>query len=172
MALVVLLVGLFVPGWCLLTVLGLKSLSPALALLSAAGIGLAVVSVAAWLAWLSGTGMTGAAILTALVTVSAVVARFAWRRHAVPMERPSNFDWAVGALAVIACGFAAYSGPWMGQSADPFYHMAAAQALLRENRAIPQDVFFGITMPYPDVTSGTLDLVLAWISLVSGLVPT
>jgi len=134
--------------------------------------GLAVVSVAAWLAWLTRTGMTGAAILTALVTISAVVARFAWQRRAEPMERPSNFDWAIGALAVIACALAAYTGPWMGQSADPFYHMAAAQALLRENRAIPQDVFFGITMPYPDVTSGTLELVLAWISLVAGLVPT
>jgi len=49
--------------------------------------------------------------------------------------------------------------------------MAAALRLLQENRALPQDVFFGVTMPYPDATSGTLQVALAWLSLVGGIVP-
>ena len=130
-----------------------------------------MVSVAAWLAWLTGTGMTGAAVLTLLLITGGAAARIVWRKHAVPMERPGPFDLGVGAIAAVATGFAVWTGPWLGQSADPFYHMAAARALLRENRAIPQDVFFGVTLPYPDVTSGTLHLVLAWLSLVGGMVP-
>lgn len=165
------MVGLLVPGWCLVTLLGLKALSPALAITTAIGMGLAVVSVAAWTAWLTGTGMVGAAVLTLLVTAGALVARIIWRRRATSMERPGLFDLGAGTLAAITTGFAVYTGPWLGQSADPFYHMAAALTLLRENLAIPQEVFFGVTMPYPDVTSGTLHLALAWVSLVAGMIP-
>ncbi len=167
----VLLAGLLVPGWCLLSLLGLKSLSPALAIPTAIGMGLGVVSLAAWLAWLTGTGMTGAAVLVGSVAAVTAVARIVWRKRASSMARPSGFEVGAGTLAAVGTGFAVATGPWLGQSADPFYHMAAAQALLRENRALPQDVFFGVTMPYPDVTSGSLHLVLAWVSLVGGIVP-
>ena len=49
--------------------------------------------------------------------------------------------------------------------------MAAARDLLAQNRAIPQVVFFGSTVPYPDLTGGSLQLVLGWLSLVSGMIP-
>ena len=167
----VLLVGLLLPGYCVLTLLGLLPMSPALAIPAAFGMGIAVYSVAAWLGWASGTGLTGAAFVAGAMIVGAGLARIIRRSRVVPIERPSNFDWAAAALAAVGIGCVLVSGPWMGQSADPFYHMAAAQAMLRENRAMPQDVFFGVTMPYPDVTSGTLHLVLAWLSLVTGMVP-
>jgi hypothetical protein len=168
---VALTAGLLVPGWCLLSVLGLKGLSSALVLPAAIGIGLSLVSVAAWLAWLTGTGMTGAVVLSMLAAVATVGARIVWRKHSAPMERPGRFELGAAALAVLAAGIVVVAGPWLGQSADTFYHMAAALTLLRENRAIPQDVFFGVTMPYPDVTSGTLHLALAWTSLIGGIVP-
>lgn len=171
MALVVLIAGLLIPGWCLLSLLGLKGLSPILVFPAAIGIGLSVVSIAAWLAWLSGTGMIGAAVLSLLATIAAVGARIVWRKRAAPMEKPGRFELGATALAAVAAGIVVAVGPWLGQSADSFYHMAAALTLLRENRAIPQDVFFGVTMPYPDATSGTLHLALAWISLLGGIVP-
>ncbi len=151
--------------------LGLKGLSPALVLPASIGIGLSLVSVAAWTAWLTGTGMIGAAVLSALATIATVGARIVWRKHSAPMERAGGFDIGAAALAAVAAGLVLATGPWLGQSADTFYHMAAALTLLRENRAIPQDVFFGVTMPYPDVTSGTLHVALAWISLIGGIVP-
>lgn len=151
--------------------LGLKSLSPVLALPAAMAMSIGIVSIAAWLAWLTGTGMTGAAVLTLLAAAGAVGARIAWRKHAAPVKRPGRFELGAAALAAVAVGLVLYSGPWLGQSADSFYHMATAWALLRENRAIPQDVFFGVMMPYPDATSGTLHLVLAWVSLAGGMVP-
>lgn len=146
-------------------------LSPALALPAAIGLGLAIISVAAWLAWLSDTGMTGAAVLTVLAGASAVGARIVWRKHAVPMERPGRFEIGAGALAAVATGLAFWSGPWLNPSADSFYHMAAARSLLLEGRALPQDIFFGVAVPYPDPTSGSLHLVLAWLSLAGGMVP-
>ena len=177
-----LLAGLLVPGWCLLSLLDLKGLSPALALPASAGIGLSIVSVAAWLAWLSGTGMKGAAVLTVLASAAAVVGWIVRRTptaHALIADsgkHPSpqgdrRFVVGAGALGALAAGISITAGPWLGQSADTFYHMAAALRLLQENRAIPQDVFFGVTMQYPDVTSGTLQLALAWLSLVGGIVP-
>jgi hypothetical protein len=135
------------------------------------GIGLSIVSVAAWLAWFSGMGMVGATVLSLAATAAAVGARIIWRKHSAPAEKPGRFDLTVTALAAVAAGIVAVAGPWLGQSADTFYHMAAALALLRENRAIPQDVFVGVTMQYPDATSGTLHVSLAWLSLVGGIVP-
>ena len=197
-----LLAGLLVPGWCLLSLLDLKGLSPVLALPASAGIGLSIVSVAAWLAWLSGTGMKGAVVLAVLASAAAVVGWIVRRTRAAPhshalarerpppqpsplrgeggLERPSPqpspkgdrlFEWGAAALAAVATGISVAVGPWLGQSADTFYHMAAALRLLQENRAIPQDIFFGVTMQYPDATSGTLQLALAWLSLVGGIVP-
>lgn len=170
-----LVAGLLVPGWCLLSVLNLKGLSPVLALPAAAGIGLSIVSVAAWLAWLTGTGMVGAAALTALASVAAVAARIVWRTRSSPLYRPNpgdrRFEIGATALAAYSAGISVFNGPWLGQSADTFYHMAAALRLLQENRAIPRDVFFGITMQYPDATSGTLQVALAWLSLIGGIVP-
>jgi hypothetical protein len=183
---VALLAGLLVPGWCLLSLLDLKGLSPVLALPASAGIGLSIVSVAAWLAWLSGTGMKGAVVLAVLASAAAVVGwivrrtRAAPHSHALPSGRPPPqpspkgdrlFAWGAAALAALATGLSVATGPWLGQSADTFYHMAAALRLLQENRAIPQDIFFGVTMQYPDATSGTLQLALAWLSLVGGIVP-
>ena len=165
-----------------------------LALPAAAGIGLSIVSVAAWLGWLTGTGMIGAAVLTALASVAAVAARVVLHRN-VPGLRPSPqpsplrgegdsarpsprrgegerlFRVGAAALALFSAGISALNGPWLGQSADTFYHMAAALRLLQENRAVPQDVFFGVTMQYPDATSGTLHVALAWLSLIGGIVP-
>ena len=184
-----LVAGLLVPGWCLLSVLSLKGLSPVLALPAAAGLGLAIVSVAAWLGWLSHTGMVGAAVLTALASIAAVVVWVVVRRRPVslsgdvassrPAPQPSPlrgegerlFVWGAAALAVFCAGISVFNGPWLGQSADSFYHMAAALRLIQENRAIPQDVFFGVTMQYPDATSGTMHIALAWLSLIGGIVP-
>ena len=169
-----LVAGLLVPGWCLLSLLNLKGLSPVLAMPASAGIGLSIVSVAAWLAWLSGTGMIGAAVLTGLASVTLVGGRIAWRKQAAPLPRWGGdrfFEWGATGLAAVATGIAVWTGPWLGQSTDTFYHMAAALRLLQENRALPQDVFFGVTMPYPDATSGTLQVALAWLSLVGGIVP-
>jgi hypothetical protein len=180
---VALLAGLLVPGWCVLSLLDLKGLSPLLALPASAGIGLSIVSLAAWLAWLSGTGMIGAAVLTALASIAAVAARIYWRTQSSPVPRPTPqpsplrgggerlFVVGAGALAALAAGISIVAGPWLGQSADSFYHMAAALRLLQENRAIPQDVFFGASMQYPDATSGTLHVALAWLSLIGGIVP-
>lgn len=176
--------------------LDLKGLSPILALPAAAGIGLSIVSVAAWLAWLSGTGMIGAVVLTGLASGAAVVGWMVRRRQAAPRKRPSPqlsplpeeggheespspgwggsdrlFVVGAGALAALAAGISDVAGPWLGQSADTFYHMAAALRLLQENRAIPQDVFFGVAMQYPDATSGTIHIALAWLSLIGGIVP-
>ncbi len=138
---------------------------------AAAGIGLSVASVAAWLAWLSGTGMTGAVTLTLLVTAAAAVARVVWRGHATSLARSDRFDFGAGALAAVATGAAAVTGPWLIQTADAFYHLAAARALLTENRALPQGGFFDGAATYPDVTGGSVHLVLAWLSLVGGLFP-
>jgi hypothetical protein len=162
---------MLLPGWCLFSLLGLKSVAPALALPAAIGMGLSVESVAAWLAWLSGTGMIGAAVLTLLATAGAVGARIVWRNHATPPERPGRFELGAAALAAVAIGCVVVSGPWLVPSADTFYHMAAARDLLVENRAIPQVVLFGATVPYPDLTGGSLQLVLGWLSLVSGMIP-
>lgn len=191
-----LLAGFLVPGWCLLSVLNLKHLSPVVALPAAAGIGIAIVSVAAWLGWATGTGMIGAAVLTGLASVGAVAARVYWRTRPSRLPRPSaqsgvkdaalliapqpsplqgegerHFVIGAAALALFAAGVSAVNGPWLGQSADTFYHMAAALRLLQENKAIPQDVFFGTTMQYPDATSGTIHVALAWLSLIGGIVP-
>ena len=171
LALGVLIAGVLLPGWCLFSLLGLKSVAPALALPAAIGMGLSVESVAAWLAWLSGTGMIGAAVLTLLATAGAVGARIVWRNHAAPLERPGRFELGAAALAAVAIGCVVVSGPWLVATADTFYHMAAARDLLLENRAIPQVVFFGGTVPYPDLTGGSLQLVLGWLSLVSGMIP-
>jgi hypothetical protein len=73
--------------------------------------------------------------------------------------------------AAVALTLALATGPWLGQSADSFYHMAAARALLRADQALPQEVFFNVAVPYPDATSGSLHLVLAWLSLLGGVVP-
>jgi hypothetical protein len=172
---VALLAGLLIPGWCLLSVLNLKSLSPVLALPASAGIGLSIVSVAAWLGWLTGTGMVGAAVLTALASVTAVAARIVWRTRSAPLPRPNArdrlFEIGAAALALFSAGISVVYGPWLGQATDTFYHMAAALRLLQQNRAIPQDVFFGVTMQYPDATSGTLHVALAWLSLIGGIGP-
>jgi hypothetical protein len=174
-ALLALVAGLLVPGWCLLSTLNLKGVSPLLALPAAAGISLSIVSVAAWLGWLTGTGMIGAAVLTALASVAAVAARIVWRTRSSPLPRPQAgdhlFEIGAAALALFSAGISVFNGPWLGQSADTFYHMAAALRLLQENRAIPQDVFFGVNMQYPDATSGTLHVALAWLSLIGGIVP-
>jgi hypothetical protein len=172
---VALVAGLLVPGWCLLSVLNLKHLSPVLALPAAAGIGIAIVSVAAWLGWATGTGMIGAAVLTGLASVGAVAARVVWRARSSPLPRPDPgdrlFEIGAAALAFFAAGISVVNGPWLGQSADSFYHMAAALRLIQENKAIPQDVFFGTTMQYPDATSGTIHVALAWLSMLAGIVP-
>lgn len=174
-ALMALVASLLVPGWCLLSVLNLKGLSPVLALPASAGIGLSIVSVAAWLGWLTGTGMIGAAVLTALASVAAVAARIVWRARSSPMPGRGGgdrlFEIGAAALALFSAGISAVYGPWLSNSADTFYHMAAALRLLQENRAIPQDVFYGITMQYPDATSGTVHVGLAWLSLIGGIGP-
>ena len=169
--LIVLTAALLVPGWFVLPLLGLQTLPPTLAAPASIGAGLAIVSVAAWLAWLSGTGMTGAAVLTLVVIAGAGLARIVWRKRATLIERPGRLELSATAFAALASILAVVSGPWLGQSADSFYHMAAARALLTENRALPQDIFFGIPVPYPDATSGSLHLVLAWLSMVGGMVP-
>ena len=170
-----LLAGLLVPGWCVLSLLNLKGVSAVLVLPTSAGISLASVALAAWLAWLTNTGMIGAAILTALAAIAAVVARIARRTRSSPLPRPNPadrlFEVGAGALAALAAGISVVTGPWLGQSADSFYHMAAALRLLQENRAIPQDVYFGVPMQWPDATSGTLHVALAWLSLLGGIVP-
>jgi hypothetical protein len=172
---VALLAGLLVPGWCVLSLLNLKGVSAVLVLPTSAGISLAIVALAAWLAWLTNTGMIGAAILTALAAVAAVVARIARRTRSSPLPRlnPADrlFEIGAAALAALAAGISVVTGPWLGQSADSFYHMAAALRLLQENRAIPQDVYFGVPMQWPDATSGTLHVALAWLSLLGGIVP-
>src|SRR4029077_10830782 len=81
------------------------------------------------------------------------------------------FEIGAAALAAVAAGISVVTGPWLGQSADSFYHMAAALRLLQENRAVPQDVYFGVTMQWPDATSGTMHVALAWLSLLAGIVP-
>lgn len=169
--------------------LGLKGVSPVLGLPAAAGLSFAIVSAAAWLAWLTHIGMVGAVVLTALASASAVVGWVVVRgRVSVsgggatspqPSPQPSPrrgegerlFVFGAAALAVFCAGISVFNGPWLGQSADSFYHMAAALRLLQENRAIPQDVFFGATMQYPDATSGTMHIALAWLSLIGGIVP-
>ncbi|MDQ6880140.1 MAG: hypothetical protein M3082_21050 [Candidatus Dormibacteraeota bacterium] len=168
---IVLAAGLLVPGWCLLSLLGLKSLSPALAVPSAIALGLAIPSVAAWLAWLSHTGMVGAAVITLLAAASVIVARIVLRKRVLPMERPGRLEVGAAIAALIALSLSLATGPWLGQSADSFYHMAAARELLRANQALPQEVFFRTQVTYPDATSGSLHLVLAWLSLLGGMVP-
>jgi len=119
--------------------------------------------------------MVGAAVLTALAAVAAVAPRSVWRPRSSPLPRPNAgdrfFEIGAAALALFSAGISVVNGPWLGQSADTFYHMAAALRLLQQNRAIPQDVFFGVTMQYPDATSGTLHVALAWLSLIGGIVP-
>ena len=189
-----LVAGLLVPGWCLLSLLRLKGLSAVLALPAAAGLGFAIVSVAAWLGWASDTGMIGAAILTAVAAIAAMAAWVVSYRkvrglrstsQALPPKGSGHglgsarwrgdgdllFTVGAGALALFCAGISLFNGPWLGQSADSFYHMTAALRLLQENRAIPQDVFFGVTMQFPDATSGTMQIALAWLSLISGIVP-
>ncbi len=115
--------------------------------------------------------MTGAAVLTALATIGAMAARIVWRKRAAPIGTLGRFEVCVAALAAAAAALAVVSGPWLGQSADSFYHMAASRALLGANEAVPQEVFFGVSVQYPDATSGSLHLVLAWLSLIVGMVP-
>jgi len=107
----------------LLSLLNLKGLSPVLAMPASAGIGLSIVSVAAWLAWLSGTGMIGAAVLTGLASVTLVGGRIAWRKQAAPLPRWGGdrfFEWGATGLAAVATGIAVWTGPWLGQSTDTF----------------------------------------------------
>jgi hypothetical protein len=187
-------VALVLVGWCLLTLLQPRhpvgrSVPLALALPASIGLSLSVVSIAAWLGWATRTGMRGVAAISVVAALGLIVARFvprSWQRRASPPARGSLRDpggtsprsaevgWAdlgPGLLALGSLVLALADGPWLSQTADTFYHLAAARSLLRTQSALPQDIFFGVQVPYPDDTSGSLHVVLAWLSLLTGLIP-
>lgn len=166
MALLFVVLGL--PGYRLLGFLGPRDVGPELAVAAAFGLGLATISIGAWLAYVSGAGM-GGAIAVSLVALAALgVAGVAGR---VPWPRigSSPAAWWSFALAVLVGVLAAISGPWLSHTADSFYHLAAAWSLLNTGQALPKEIFFASSVPLPDATSGTLNLVFAWLSLPGGM---
>ncbi|HEY6115547.1 MAG TPA: hypothetical protein VI172_06275, partial [Candidatus Dormibacteraeota bacterium] len=114
---------------------------------------------------------TGAVVLAVAFALAAALALVIRRRGTAAVGRPGGLELVCALVAGVAVVGALYTGPWLGQSADTFYHTAAASALLREHRALPQDVFFNVVSAYPDVSSGSLNLVLAWVANFAGVVP-
>lgn len=163
--------GLAVGGWCLLSLLGPKDIHLTLVFPSSVGLGLSIVSLAAWLAWITHTGLRGAATVSGLVGAGLLIARFVWRSRASGTVRPGRLEAGAALWSLVVVALALATGPWLSQTADSFYHLAAARSLLRTGDALPQDIFFGVQVPYPDVTSGSLHVVLAWLSLLTGMIP-
>lgn len=166
-----LVVGLVAPGWCLLTLLGTRDVPFSLALPASIGLSLAIVSIAAWLGWATHTGLWGTVALAAVATAAVIALRFGLHARAAPPVRPDRSDLGAGLLALGSLVLAWANGPWLSQTADTFYHLAAARSLLRTQAALPQDIFFGVPVTYPDDTSGSLHVVLAWTSALTGLFP-
>jgi hypothetical protein len=158
-------------GWCLLTLIGPEDVAPALALPASIGLSLSMVSIAAWLGWATRTGMRGVVALTVVAALGVAAARFSVRRRSAALIGPSRADLGPGLLALGSLVLALADGPWLSQTADTFYHLAAVRSLLRTQSALPQDIFFGVQVPYPDDTSGSLHVALAWLSLLTGLIP-
>ncbi len=149
-------VGLVVPGWWALTLVRPKDLSLALALPTSVGLSLSVVSIAAWLGWATHAGMRGDVLLTALTVLCLAGARLALRRHGYQRPKPTRADLGPGLLALGFLIFALADGQWLSQTADVFYHLAGTRSLLVTQSSLPQEIFFGVQVPYPDASSGSV----------------
>jgi hypothetical protein len=168
---VLLSLGLLVPGWCLLWLLNLRSIGLALAVPASIGLSLSIVALAAWTAWMTGTGLRGVAVLTVLVVLGAAAAVAVRRSRLATISDAGRLEVGAAVIGAVTAALAVVDGPWLSQDADTFYHLAAARALLRTGDALPHDVFFGVAIPYPDATTGSLHDVLAWLSLSGGMIP-
>jgi hypothetical protein len=165
----VVIVVLAWPGWRLLSILGIQNLGLELAATAAIGLGLAAVAAATWLGYLTSTGLVGAVVVSvAILLAVAVIKPRRWLPHPEWTASGPLGRWSL-AVAAFAGALAAYSGPWLSHTADTFYHIAAARAVLRNHQALPQEIFFTGTVPYPDATSGTINVVLAWLSPLGGM---
>jgi uncharacterized protein DUF6541 len=168
--LVLLALGLLVPGWCVMWLL-LKPLPWMLALPTSMAMSMAIVAVAAWVSWLAGLGLRGVVALTVIEVAACFVAlglKIRKRASLAGLNRVEAAGLAVGGVTALV---AIAEGPWLSQNADTFYHLAAARSLLRTGDALPHDIFFGVPVAYPDTTTGSLHIILAWLSLVTGMVP-
>lgn len=159
------------PGWGLLRLLKLSPVSVALAVPTSLGLSLAIVSVVAFLGWMTGIGLRGVAIFVAVAAGATLVAAWVRRSRLTPIGPRGTLDAAAAGIAGVTALLAVLDGPWLSQDADSFYHLAAARGLLRTGDALPHDVFFGSAVQYPDATAGSLHDVLAWLSLAAGLIP-
>jgi hypothetical protein len=136
---------------------------------------LAVISLVGWSGYVLRIGFTGVrAVLIVVLVLSALGLPIAlWYRRPAASEKvsPSWTLWAVLAIALGAGLSALYSGPWLSDTADTFYHLAAIRSIIQHGTALPQEIFFSTPVPAPDPTTGTWHLALALVTNLSGQDP-
>ncbi|HEX9092460.1 MAG TPA: hypothetical protein VF902_00615, partial [Coriobacteriia bacterium] len=118
------------------------------------------------------TFLMGGSLSVALVVYGVLALMFGWLgwrwgRGRPPLE-PDRQGVVLGAAAAI---LALVQGPYMGQTADTFYHLAAARSLLATGRAMVTDPLYGTAATALDPTSGIWHTMLAWWSRLTTLDP-
>lgn len=166
---------LLLPGFVIWRLVGPRGLPPALQVAPAFSLSLAVISIIGWSCFVLGIGFNGvkgaSIVVVALAALGLPIAL--WYRRPAAAERAIP-GWALlAALALsLAAGFSVvFSGTWLSDTADTFYHLAAIRAVLDHGTALPQEVFFSTPVPAADPTSGAWHLALALVSSMSGLDP-
>jgi hypothetical protein len=106
-----------------------------------------------------------------LAVLAAGAAAAVQRSRLTAIQDMGYLELGAAVVGAVTTALAVVDGAWLSQDADTFYHLAAARGLLRTGDALPHDVFFGVAIPYPDATAGSLHDVLAWLSLAGGMIP-
>lgn len=114
-----------------------------------------------------GWGLGAGLAVFAVLTIAACVAGYLVGRGLVrPAIEPEGL--IVGGLAT---ALAVLVGPYMGLTADTFYHLAAANSLLAHDAVAVTDPLYGTAVSVLDPTSGAWHTLLALASRATTLTP-
>lgn len=111
------------------------------------------------------TFLLGGSLDAALVLYVGFALLFGWYGRRALKGRPAASGQREGLIVGAAAGLLALvQGPYMGQTADTFYHLAAVRSLLATGRAMVTDPMYGTVTGVLDPTSGVWHSMLAFWS--------
>jgi hypothetical protein len=137
--------------------IGALSFAGTLALASLSGM-------AAYYLGLALDAVTAVLALGALASIASLIVMARGRWTAVPHRIGA---WGLG-IAGVAALLSAASGPWLIETADTLYHLAAIRTLVLMDQPLVTDPFLGTSSHLIDPTAGSLHTLLASLTRVLG----
>jgi hypothetical protein len=114
-----------------------------------------------------GTGLVVAIVVYLALMVAASVVGYLVGRGA-PRPEMGRAGLITGGVAALVAGVV---GPYMGLTADTFYHLAAVNSLLARNAVAVTDPLYGQTIAKLDPASGAWHPLLAMVSKLTTITP-